>query len=142
MCLLSAERVAHVIVVTCRSSSVIFLTPLIVLSLQNMKLKLPDTAPQGIIGAVHSFHWIPAGSFAKCLADSSNPTPKPSLAVQVALIPEGHYWHARNTDVTDLGRASEISVVRLPHHSTNRMQALYVAFMQHYQTHYAQETES
>jgi hypothetical protein len=91
----------------------------IVLPLHNMRLKLQDTVPQGTVGAVHNFCWIPAGSFAKWLTDSSSPAPKPSPAEQVALVPDGHYWHTRNTDVTDLGPASGISVVRLSHHGTS-----------------------
>jgi hypothetical protein len=92
--------------------------------LKNMKLELLDTTSEGTICAVYNFHWIPADSFAKLLTGISSPTPKPSLADQMALVPDGHYWHTRNADVTDLGRANGISVVRLPHHGTNRTQAL------------------
>jgi hypothetical protein len=73
-----------------------------VFSCQNKKGDLPDGGPPGTIGAVHKSGWIQADNFIKWFTESFIAAVKPSFADQAVLVLEGHYWHNRNSDVTDV----------------------------------------
>jgi hypothetical protein len=96
----SSERGALVTVVTCMSASGIFVPPLLVFPMKNMKFELLNGSPPGTVGVYHPSGWIQLEIFTKCFHFIENVKPSPDKLVLLVL--NGHYSHTTNVEIIEM----------------------------------------
>lgn len=93
---------------------------------------------QGHKYACHISGWTQQDIFVERLRHFTNIT-KPGADDPVVLILDDHHSHTKNLEVITVARENHVPIIRLPPHSTYRMQQLGVPFMPPFKTYYTQE---
>lgn len=136
--LTSAERGSLITIVACMNAVGTFVPPLVIFPRKNMSESLKKGAPPGTIFAAHPSGWIQSNLFTLWFQHFIDCV-KPTEDKPVLLVLDGHFSHTQNIDLIDLARASHISILSLPPHSSHKMQPLDRTFMGPLKVMYSEE---
>ncbi|CAH1981905.1 unnamed protein product [Acanthoscelides obtectus] len=103
-----------------------------------MNMQLMKGAPPGSIGVAHPSGWVQCHIFTQWFRHFIQYV-KPTKENPILLILDGHYSHTRNIEIIDLARENFVTILRLPPHSTHKLQPLDKSLMGPLKVYYSEE---
>ncbi|KAJ8934494.1 hypothetical protein NQ318_012470 [Aromia moschata] len=113
-----------------------YMPPLFIFPRKRFKSELMNNAPRGFWAECHESGWIQKEIFTKWF-QKFIVFSRASIDNPVLLLLDGHASHTKNLQLINLARENGVHIISFPHHCTNRLQPLDVAFMKPLSAYYS-----